>query len=131
MNKSSKDFASTARKLKTLAENSSVCEPNTISFEALKRFIQWTIQTVHEEKNVARNWDIVKPIDEECSLPVSTVSAAPLPPFVVDVVPAAAVLPSEPQTKQFKTDWEKCQFYLLNHRQNNSRQTGRNVSSTF
>ena len=130
MNKSSKDFASTARKLKTLAENSSVCKPNSISFDALKRFIQRTVQT--EKKNVARNWDtIVKLVDEECSLPVSTVSAAPLPPFVVDVVPAAAVLPPEPPTKQFKTDCEKCQFYLLNHRQNNSRQTGRNVSSTF
>ena len=40
MNKSSKDFASTERKLKTLAENSSVCEPNTISFDTLKHFIQ-------------------------------------------------------------------------------------------
>ena len=75
MNKSSKDFASTARKLKTLAENISVCEPNSISFDALKRFIQRTVQT--EKNNVARNWDtIVKLVDDECSLPVSTVSAA-------------------------------------------------------
>ena len=68
MNKSSKDFASTARKLKTLAENSSVCEPNSISFDALKRFVQRTVQSVHgEKKNVAMNWDtIVKLVDEEC-----------------------------------------------------------------
>ena len=92
------------------------------SNDELKRFVQRTVQTVHEQKkNVARNWDtIVKLIEGECSLL-----------FVVDVVPTAAVLPSEPPAKQFKTDWEECQFYLLNHRQNNSRQTGRNVSSTF
>ena len=72
----------------------------------IKRFTHWNIQTVHgEKKNVARNCDtIVKLVDEECSLPVSTVSAAALPPFVVDVVLAAAVLPPEPPVKQFKTD---------------------------
>ena len=83
----------------------------------IKRFTHWNIQTVHgEKKDVARNWDtIVKLVDEECSLPLSTVSAAPLPPFQVDVVPPVEVLPSEPPAKQFKADWEKCQFYLLKH----------------